>query len=612
MERRWQRVAKKDPTCIIEPRADGFSRQWESFCATNPAALRLTGDPRVFLGYRAAGEADRYWDGYQFVWGSSLGMAVLDRRGERVECRFPLPIMRHERSYDLPQDPDAYEAFMREHADDVIVLHDFRLWEHEGFLYVIFHEGRMHKVFDCIRRMPLAAFRERIERSLVLAGRPSEAIIDEWRELWWAADCWQPAGVDGTDRVYGSWVNKNDIIFWRLKDGSLKMCHRPYPDMAVLDTGRETFARPTPDGLTTFGTLETCVRPGCFDNAHIGSDGFPTPARIGRTDVYIDVTHGVWDRAVATTEQEDWGIIYMPYLRVVDAETGELLFYSEEPVADYDDVWREYVEDGAWIRRMSHLLGVMFPGGQVSVEPDRNGLDDEFAFYTGVGDTATARATFRLRDLLPERVVADIQDRPQHRRTRVTMPAAPQHELPDPVCGWHWKVVNDPRTRTVAIERTLDAEHGSETARRTIPLRPGYFDADLAWFDGHSVRRVEDLGYVLLYTGTRWTHEVDGPRATSGVGVMLLDGDLPERVLYRSTEPLDGKTAVADGWISGAPITYDASWLDDAENLIPERVRFEVRRIRHLVRTGKRKHSDMALWLGQKSGQLEPSETSVK
>ena len=58
------------------------------------------------------------------VWGSHLGLALLDERGETVAQRLPLPIMTIEHAVSLPQDEQAYEAFKQgPHFDEVLVLH---------------------------------------------------------------------------------------------------------------------------------------------------------------------------------------------------------------------------------------------------------------------------------------------------------------------------------------------------------------------------------------------------------------------------------------------------------------------------------------------------------
>jgi hypothetical protein len=136
--------ARKMPGYLIEPEVHGPGRVWEGHHATNPCSIRLAADPRVFLGYRAGGEGDYYnLDGID-VWGSHLGLAVLDDRGVNVVHRLPLPIYSIP---DRPRYPETKEEFAQfqkgPHKDDIIVLHDFRFWEDGDWLYLIYHEGAL-------------------------------------------------------------------------------------------------------------------------------------------------------------------------------------------------------------------------------------------------------------------------------------------------------------------------------------------------------------------------------------------------------------------------------------------------------------------------------------
>ena len=88
-------------------------------------------------------------------------------------------------------------------------------------------------------------------------------------------------------------------------------------------------------------------------------------------------------------------------------------------VADGATIWREYVEEGAWVKKLDHLRGVMFAGGQIESVCGHRGLDDMFSVYIGLGDTAIGRAEFRLRDLLPARVSEDIINRKKRRGIEV-------------------------------------------------------------------------------------------------------------------------------------------------------------------------------------------------
>ena len=96
-------LAEKRSGYLIEPIPVGNQNAWEGHHATNPTAIRLSGDRRVFLGYRAGGSEDHYCLNGKSVWGSHLGLAVLDARGERVTYRFPLPIFTLRTGLSLPQ-----------------------------------------------------------------------------------------------------------------------------------------------------------------------------------------------------------------------------------------------------------------------------------------------------------------------------------------------------------------------------------------------------------------------------------------------------------------------------------------------------------------------------
>lgn len=587
---------------LVEPILAGHNRSWEGHHTTNPCSIRLSQDPRVFLGYRAGGDDDHYYWHDREVWGSALGMAILDERGEHVTHRLPLPIIKLERSLALPQSEAEFDRYVQEHSDEVVVLHDFRLFEHQGYLYVIYHEGSVTHACDCIVRMKVSDFLLKIEQSLALMRFPPADIIERWRTLWWQPDTWEPAGVNGTRLIYGSKADKNDIVFCELADGTLLMCHRPLPDIAVLPTGQMTCANATPDGIAAFGSLETCIRPGYFDNSHIGNNGTPIRARIGNVDVYIDVVHGVHNPHIAAEGNDDLLCLYLPYFRVRDAVTGELLYYSEAPILDRDEIWREYVEDGAWVSINPHLIGVMFPGGVVELERGKNALDDLFNCYIGVGDTAVARATFRLRDLLPDAVIADILVRRQHQQVQV--PGIPSNEwhFPGAISGWEWSIANEVEARRIRILRRLRRRDGEvETGTRTINTVPGRFDADGLLFDGRSVRYLDGIGWAVLYTGMRWD-ETDGQKVTTlGYGALLLDEANPERLLYRSTEPLNGWRWQEQGWTVAWPQEEAAVLLARMETLIPRQVLFEIRRAKHLTSIGKNWASNMTRWLLEKS-----------
>ncbi|MCX7018063.1 MAG: hypothetical protein WCK47_06405 [bacterium] len=591
--------ATKAPGYLIEPLNTGSNAVWEGHHATNPCAIRLSADPRVFLGYRAGGAADYFRYAQHDVWGSHLGMAILDERGERVVQRFPLPIMTVETDFALPQSMEEYEAYMKgPNRDRLITAHDFRLWEDRGWLYLLYHLGSVARVFDCISRMKAADFLERIARSVELARRDADSIRNDWRELWWRPDVWQPCGVDGTVRIYASETAKNDIVFVRLNDGTLRMYHRPVPDIAVLDTGEDTFARATPDGIAALGCLQNCIRPGYTDNSHIGNNGAPIRVRIGSVEAFMDVVHGVHNERVTSPDPSGkWKLFYFPYLRLLDAETGECLYYSEEPLLDRDPVWREYVEEGTWVSSLAHLDGVIFTGGQAEAVAGCNGLDDFFHVYCGVGDTAVARASFRLRDVLPDAVIDDIQRRPHLKTIKPNDAETKSYHFPEPLSGWRWELVNNASDRTLALRRELYRDGCRESGVRPIPCRPGHFDADGLFFDGCAVRFVPDLGWIVLYRGIRYEGSVEVPISRVGVGVLLLDRENPERILYRSTEPV-GEAFVVNGWTAAAGHGDMVRYLDKAGDLIPQAVTSEVRNIYEHIPMP----SDTTKWLRRKAG----------
>lgn len=592
--------ATKSPGYVIEPLPSGPTAHWEGHHATNPCCVRFAADPRVFLGYRAGGSADYFAVDIHDVWASHLGLAVMDARGETVVHRLPLPIMTIEREVALPQDKAEYEAWIAgSHRSTVVVLHDFRFWEDGGWLYVIYHEGTVSQVFDCIVRMPVQAFLDRVARSIELAAQPADAIRDEWRRLWWSPGVWEPAGVNGTNRIYPSWANKNDIVFIRLLDGSLRMLHRPCPDVSIVDTHGRTCCQATPDGIAEIGTVQASIRPGYTDNSHIGNNGTPIRAMVGDVPVFVDVVHGVHNRTLTQQDGEGWRLFYLPYLRLLDAATGECLYWSTEPLLEGDETWREYVELGEWVRNLAHLEGVMFAGGQVEAEAGRNGLDDTFHFYTGAGDTAVARASFRLRDVLPAEVVEDIQARPAHATGTPVVPPPVEVSLADDLYGWSWRLEGKLPDRALRIRRELRLPGGLEAARRPVVGRPGFFDADGLLLETNSVLKEAGLGWIVAYRGIRWEGEGDQRRTLSGIGLLVLDRENPERVLYRSAEPVDECVFGEPGWTVGANPVEPADALGRALALIPVGVRNEIERLyaRHPMAT------DMARWLRIKSRQ---------
>lgn len=392
---------------LLEPLFDKYLSRWQSHHVTNPTAFRPSFDDRVYLGYRAGGDRDHYCINDIDVWSSSLGLAILDEEGMQVQYRLPYPIMKIAREYPLPQSKDEFDNYPKEYMDKISVLHDFRLYEHEGYLFVIYHDGKLQKAYDCVKRMKIKNFKARVDKSLELMLNPIADIEHEWNQIWWNDNVWENAGIDDTRLIYPTDTNKNDIIFFRLGNGKIQMHHRPLPDMAVFDTNGLLKSRSTVDGFSEMGVLETCARPGMFDNSHIGSNGMPTRAKIGDVDVYIDVCHGVHNKTLTKECEFSFGMIYLPYFRVRDYHTGELLYYSENPILEVDEVWEEYEQNGRWIKLLDHHA-ILFTGGQIEKTKGKNSLDDEFVFYAGAGDTAIVKGTFTIRELLPNDVINDI------------------------------------------------------------------------------------------------------------------------------------------------------------------------------------------------------------
>lgn len=580
---------------LIEPPSTGSSVSWEGHHTTNPCVVRFARDPRVFLGYRAGGPTDWFRAGAHTAWGSYLGLAILDPRGERVVQRLPLPIMRFADAPALPRSEAETAAYAKgPHRDTICVLHDFRFWEDGEWLYVIYHEGTVTEVFDCIVRMKARDFLQRVKNSLALLDRPEHEIDAGWRKLWWEPGVWQPAGINGTNRIYGSKVTKNDIVFVRTLDGGVRMLHRPLPDIAIVDTGGATHAPNGADGVAAFGVLQSCIRPGFPDNSHIGNNGTPTMAQIGDVPVYIDIVHGVGNQRVTDRAPEGgWRLKYLPYLRVLDRADGSVLYYGEEPMLDEVDVWKSYTVEGAWVKSLPHLDSVMFAGGQIEAEQGRNGLDDLFHVYMGVGDTAVALASFRLRDLLPPRVVTDILSRGSRVPGNGTWRSHGK-TIPGRAAGWDWQLLNLAAERDVAVERTLSAKH-PETEQRRLGLRPGYFDAHGLHLATRELQPVGDWAWLVAYHGLRWEEE-NGRRFTvAGLGLLLLDRDNPERVLYRSSDPLAGSGVEAPGWIMAEAIMPAGDML----SFVPGKVLVEG----EYLHRQQPMPSAMTRWLKEKSAQ---------
>ena len=596
-------LARRVEGYTLEPLFDKDGLTWQSHHVTNPALIRLSGEKRAFLGYRAGGDRDHYCIGNVDVHSSSLGLAVLNETATAVVHRFPLPIMRIRRTVSLPQSPDEYPAYLEQHGKDVSVMHDFRFYEHQGYLYCIYHDGTITTAFDRIRRMPVADFLNRVDRSISLLGKPVAEIAADWDEIW-PDSAWENAGCDGGTLLFpmigGKTSGKTDIAYFKLKEGRMQMMRRPIPDIAVFDTDGTLCGKKTIDGCQDYGVIEHNVRPGYYDNSHVGPNAAaPARANILGKEVYVDITHGVYNPALAEDGDFYWKMRYSPFFRVKDAQSGDLLYYSDGPILDDEaEMWSEYSRYGRWIQSLTHSY-ITFVGGQTPVNPEQTGVDDLFTFYTGVGDTAICRGEFTLRELLPEKVLADIGVHDAHAAIPVTLPENAV-ELPERPAGWNWRVRNDAAKRCVAVERSFTFPQGTDCAVRPIYTRPGYFDADLMVFDGKSIVLHPELGYCLFYHGLRWTEEAGVQKTEIGLGVLVLDEDDPERVYYRSfTSILPAETR--EGFVTAPDLTVPEGMLGRIRGWIPDQVQFEIRRSRELVRNGQHWKSEHTIWLEERT-----------
>jgi hypothetical protein len=579
---------------VLEPSFDKYLAAWQAHHVTNPAAIRFSFDDRVYLGYRAGGDRDHYCIGDEDVWSSSLGLAILNETGETVETRFPLPVMAVRRVASLPQSQPEYDQYMKEHGDDVAVMHDFRLYEHEGYVYVIHHDGAVACAFDAIRRMSAADFARKVKRSVELAKGSAPEIRDEWAALWLADDVWEPCGADGRLIFPKSNDAKTDVIFYRLGNGTMQLMRRPLPDVSVFPTEGGLTGRLTPDGFSEFGVLEQCVRPGYYDNSHIGPNGAPSLATVGGRRVYIDVCHGVYNEALAEETDFEFKMYYSPFFRVKDYETGDLLYYSDAPVLDHDDpVWSEYSRRGRWIRQLSHRY-IVFVGGQVEKYKGRVSEDDPFVFYAGVGDTAIARGEFTVRSLLPPDVLTDIAALDAHRRIEARY-GGNEYRFEEKASGWTWGARNNTEKRCLQITREL----GGLTAARDIYTRPGYFDADLMIFEG-AAKYTAEAGYALIYKAVRWA---EGKTRVS-FGLLLLDRENLERVYYRSFTPIENRVWTLEGYVTGEAVRTPPAYLENALRYVPEKVLYEIARGERLAARGEHWRSHHTEWLRKRSGYL--------
>ena len=591
-------LAKCIPDIFLSPLFDRQGAAWQSHHVTNPAVFRLPGEKRVLLGYRAGGDRDHYIIGETDVFSSSLGMCVLSDDGTKVLYRFPYPILWVDRTASLPQTPLEYPGYCEQHGNELSVMHDFRIYPHEGYVYIVYHDGSILKAYDRICRMPVEQFRAKIDASIKLMEKG--ATEKEWREIW-VRDHFQPLGADETHHLFSGakmgYPNKTDVTYFCTREG-MQMLRRPIPEISRL-SAPHLVGELTPDGFDQMGTLEMCVRPGKWDNSHIGPNAMSTPAVIGDVPVYIDIWHGVHNGAFGKEEEAfRWDMYYSPYFSIRDARNGDILYWGEAPIVDPDDkVWEEYTRRGRWIQALAHTY-ILFTGGQVEMEAGKNGLDDPFTFYAGAGDTAIVRGEFTIRSLTPPEVIEDILLRHQQAEINVDIQEK-KADFPEKPAGWHWQAGQNIQKRCLCVRRSLgDPNAPIDRAERTFLCRPGYFDAHLMTWDG-TMEKTE-YGWAIPYRGVRW-EETDGNKQTLvGFGLLILDEENPERLLYRPEKSMV-QEQILPGLVSGEEIPCP-----DVHQLMPlveESVTREIRHMNRLIQEGSHWRSHHTAWLEERARQ---------
>ncbi len=581
---------------FLEPLFDRVGSTWQAHHVTNPAAFRLTGEKRILLGYRAGGDRDHFVVGEIDVFNSSLGLAVLSEDGTEVECRFPYPVFWQNHPYTLPQTPEDYASYCKANESVITVLHDFRIYVHGGFVYVNYHDGTVNCAYDRLCRMPEELFREKIDEGIKLTK--SGAGEKTWKALW-KLDDWERLGVDSEHHLFAKgpdkhYPTKTDVTYFET-DSGIHMLRRPIPDISHLRTP-SLVGTCTVEGFDDMGMIECCVRPGRWDNSHIGPNAMSTLAHIGPVKVYIDLWHGVHNGAIGReNEPFKWDMYYSPFFSIRDARSGDLLYWGEEPIVDPDDdVWSEYTRNGRWIQALTHTY-ILFVGGQLPKDKEKSGEDDVFVFYAGAGDTAIVRGEFTIRSLTPPKVIEDILAKEAHSKESCTvMPCS--IDLPYDSAGWHWTLCNDEQKRCLNLVRELP---GLERAVHRILCRPGYFDADVVTLGGSVVRY--NTCFAVLYRGARWKQNDDGSKTTSvGFGLLLMDDENPERILFRSECSFCPELTLS-GYVSGQEVPCPVS-AKEALNFIPEPVTREIRHMRTMIRQGTYWKSHHTQWLELRAG----------
>ena len=586
--------ATKIKKYVIEPKHGGFSEEWESFHATNPSSMRLKEYPGVFLAYRAGGSNDRFFLYDKYVWNSNMGLAILDERGEEVLYRFPLPIFKKDRTVDFPQTLEEFNRYqLSPHKDDLVVFHDFRFFSDDKYVYVLTHEGALTWCLDTIFRVKRSVFVEKVKQSIKLID---DGLVTRksWAEIWYDKPVFLPCGYDGTNKVYASSVNKNDIVMLNLLSGKTQICHRICPDYGVFETKKQYFFDATPDGITKYGCLENCARPGYFDNSHVGNNGNPILVKIGNNSFFMDIVHGVHNESLSVERaNKNWDMTYLPFFRLKDAYTGQTVFYSEEPILQLDEVWKEYAEDGPWVSKLDHLRGVMFPGGQVAKDPNKIDENSEFTFYTGVGDSAVARADFKMSDFLDEDELDNLRNYDKIIEARKGL-IQRQTFAYLCNCGDFAFFLQNLRGQ-VSIHREFEDKNGNaESADRIIQSSAGYFDFLGADTDGTFYET--EYGFVIPVKG----YGYHNGEIVTGYGVYILKHDNPEKVYYRSTSPI---VLCQDG--------AEAPSLDELLAAVPEKVKFEILKTEEFIKEGKTFESDLTRWMLQKTERKSHDEIEL-
>lgn len=598
MELKYQ--AKKIPGVFLEPLFDRLGATWQSHHVTNPAAFRLPGEKRVLLGYRAGGDRDHYVIDENDVYSSSLGMCVLSDDGTKVLYRFPYPILWMDRTTSLPQTPLEYPSYVVHHGNEISVMHDFRIYPHDGYVYILYHDGTIQQAFDRMCRMPLEQFRGKIDASIAMME--NGVTEKEWKALWDRSH-FQPMGADDSHHLFAAgatgYPTKTDVTYFTTEAG-LQMLRRPIPEISRL-TVPKMVGEMTPDGFDQLGVLEMCIRPGKWDNSHIGPNAMSTPAMIGDIPVFIDVWHGVHNGAFGKEDEEFcWDMYYCPYFSIRDARSGDILYWGEEPIIDPDDeIWEEYTRRGRWIQALSHTY-ILFTGGQVEMTQGKINLDDVFTFYAGAGDTAIVRGEFTIRSLTPAAVIGDILSRAAHAAITVDISAKTVH-FPEKASGWHWQVEQNTNKRCLSIKRILGNPNAAiDHAEKDVLCRPGYFDADCITWDG-SIEKTQS-GWAIPYRGVRWD-EFDGKQQTTvSFGLLILDDENPERLLFRPDQAM-GKSFCLPGYVTGEEIPCPS--VQELLQSVPEPVIREIRHMKNLIASGQHWRSHHTIWLEERSKQLE-------